>query len=172
MSTDETAVDPQLAQAREWAERLAIAEHHEARRKGEVRPLPWQEGFSDEAWEQADSWRTDERVTFTPDHIEVQIYKWAPTTNEARKALERDNPDNRPPDSIKLRRMFSLDDMLALDEYDYKNEFGGRVALACILSADHGDSAGRISYAMALRASAPDWMIVDRAVEAILAGKD
>ncbi len=111
----------------------------------------------------APSWRDNDRVKVTPTHFEIEIYKWAESTNKARRHLE-ENPDNRPPDVVKVRRRFTAGDSIAMDGYPDDGAKHREMAICCILTEIEWDMMNRMSY--------PDYRIVVLATDDAVSGKE
>lgn len=115
------------------------------------------------AFDEGKTWRDNDRVTVTPTHFEIQIYKWAESDSPERAKAEKENPPMAPPDKVRVKRAFTVSEGLKLDEYDVS---GGRkvaFALACILTG--------VNEEFMLRMDWQDYVIVTDAVNEVYSGK-
>lgn len=111
----------------------------------------------------APDWRDDDRVKVTPTHFEIQVYKWSESTNKARQHLE-ENPDNRPPNVVKVRRTFTAGDNIRMDEYPDKGQRYREMAICCILTG--------IDWDMMCRMSQSDYTVLTFAANDAIKGKE
>lgn len=109
-------------------------------------------------------WFHDDRVTVTPEHFEIEVYSWAPPAKKLRKRLEDENPDNRPPNKVRVRRKFFAGDAIKLDDYPGEGQSSQNMALACILTGLDFDMMKRMDY--------QDYRFVLTAVIEVTEGKE
>ena len=127
--------------------------------------------MSEEANSEEKTWRDDDRVTVTPTHFEIQIYKWAPHDDPERARAERENPPMAPPDKVSIRRSFTAGDAVRMDEYPDTGQRSRELAICCILTGNN-TGGGRVSADMMGRMSYQDYQIVIQATDDAVAGKD